>query len=77
MIKRLIQLRLCDEVKYPSLGSYGDLEKTAELQEITRKEGFSVDLLLPSNVTKISSEYIEYLKANFENNKISYGKIAE
>lgn len=77
MLKRFIQLGLCDKAKYPGLRSYGDLEKTAELQEITRKEGFSIDLLLPSNVTKISSEYIEYSKANFENNKISYGKLAE
>lgn len=77
MVKRLIQLGLCDKSKYAYLRDYGSIQKAQELQEITRKEGFSSDLLMPSNVTAISREYIEYSKANFESNKISYGKIAE
>lgn len=77
MVKKLIQLGLCDIDRNTYLRDYGSLEKTQELQEITKKEGLSINLLLPSNVISVSREYIEYSKANYESKKISYKKIAE
>ena len=40
MVKRLIQLNLCDKIKHALLRDYGSIEKAKELQEI-KKNGKS------------------------------------
>lgn len=77
MLKQLIQLRLCDEKLYESLLCYQSLEKASELKKITLMEGYSTELIEPSNIKSISTEYIEVLRRNFEENRISFGKLEE
>ncbi len=77
MLKRLIQLDLCDISLYERLSTYGTLDKKEELREITKTEGYDISLIIPSNVSYVSKEYLEIAKQNYENGKISYGKITE
>ena len=77
MLKQLIQLRLCDEKLYEPLLCYQSLEKASELEKITFMEGYSTEFIKPSNIKNISTEYIEVVRRNFEENKISYGKLEE
>lgn len=77
MLKRLIQLDLCDINLYDSLAEYGALAKKEELREITKTEGYDISLIIPSNVSYVSKEYLEIAKQNYEKGKISYGKITE
>ena len=72
MLKRLIQLNLCSLNKYPDLVEICSLEKEYELQSITKEEGYNIDLIIPSRENYIPKEYIIYVKANYENGKISY-----
>lgn len=76
MLKRLVQLGLCDISLYDELKEYGSIEKKEELQEITKLEGYDISLIIPSNVSYISKEYLEIARTNYENGKISYGKIS-
>lgn len=76
MLKRLVQLGLCDISLYDELKEYGSIEKKEELQEITQLEGYDISLIIPSNVSYISKEYLEIARTNYENGKISYGKIS-
>ncbi|NLY77251.1 MAG: ImmA/IrrE family metallo-endopeptidase [Tissierellia bacterium] len=75
MLKRLIQLKLCAEDKYFSLLEIASLENKDKLQSLTREEGYSIDLIVPSEVTYIPKEYLVYVKANYENGKISYEEL--
>lgn len=77
MLKRLIQLDLCDVSLYEKLVEYGSLEKKEVLREVTKKEGYDISLIVPSNVTFIPKEYIEIAKMNYEKGKISYGKFTQ
>lgn len=77
MLKRLIQLDLCDINLYERLVEYGTLEKKEELREITKTEGYDISLIVPSNISYVSKEYLEIAKQNYEKGKISYGKITE
>lgn len=77
MLKQLIQLRLCDEKLYEPLLYYQVLEKADVLEKITQMEGYSAELIKPSKIKSISTEYIEIVRRNFEDNKISYGKLEE
>lgn len=77
MLKKLIQLNLCDISLYDQLLSYGSLEKKEELREMTRKEGYDISLITSSNILSVSKEYLEMAKKNYENGKISYGKITQ
>jgi len=77
MLKQLVQLRLCDEKLYEPLVYYQSLEMASELKKITLMEGYSTELINPSNIKSISTEYIEVVRRNFEENKISYGKLEE
>ena len=70
MLKRLVNLRLC--TKYEGLLKYSTLEYADKLQQITNKEGYNIDLIVPSRVTRIPDEYIEFVKSNYENGLISY-----
>lgn len=76
MLKRLIQLNLCDRNLYKKLVEYGSVEKKEILREITKKEGYDISLIIPSNITFIPKEYIEIAKMNYEKGKISYGRLA-
>ena len=77
MLKQLIQLKLCDEKLYEPLLKFQALEKADELKKITLMEGYSTELIKPSEVRSISTEYIEIVRRNYEDNKISYGKLEE
>lgn len=77
MLKRLIQLNLCAVKRYEFLRDYGSLERTEELQKITRREGYEIHLIQPSLITSISDEYIQATRSNFEKKNISYGKLFE
>lgn len=72
MLKRLIQLCLCSPDIYTELVEICTLENKDMLQELTKKEGYSIDLIIPSKKTYISKQYIEFVKSNYENKDISY-----
>lgn len=72
MLKRLIQLYMCSIDKYEELEDICSPESIEQLQSLTRREGYSVDLITPSMKTYIPIEYIEFLKANYERGNISY-----
>jgi len=72
MLKRLIQLNLCSIDKYEELVDICSLENTEELQSLTRREGYSIDLITPSRETYVPKEYIEFIKTNYERGNISY-----
>ncbi|AST58066.1 Zn peptidase [Thermoanaerobacterium thermosaccharolyticum] len=72
MLKRLIQLNLCSIDKYEELIDICSLEKTEMLQSLTRREGYSIDLITPSKETYVPKEYIEFVKTNYERGNISY-----
>ncbi|MBE0069604.1 ImmA/IrrE family metallo-endopeptidase [Thermoanaerobacterium thermosaccharolyticum] len=72
MLKRLIQLDLCSIDKYEELVDICSLEKTEMLQSLTRREGYSIDLITPSKETYVPKEYIEFVKTNYERGNISY-----
>jgi Zn-dependent peptidase ImmA (M78 family) len=77
MLKRLIQLDLCEINLYESLAEYGTLAKKEELRNITKTEGYEISLILPTNISYVSREYLEIAKQNYEKGKISYGKITQ
>jgi hypothetical protein len=77
MLKKLIQLVLCDESKYKYLRDYASKERAQELQELTKKEGYNTSLITPSMVTSIPTTYIENVKENYESEKISYTKLQQ
>ncbi|TZE82091.1 ImmA/IrrE family metallo-endopeptidase [Calorimonas adulescens] len=72
MLKRLIQLNLCSIDKYEELVDICSLENTEQLQSLTRREGYSIDLITPSKETYVPKEYIEFVKTNYERGNISY-----
>jgi len=72
MLKRLIQLGLCSIDKYEELVKICSIENTEKLQSLTKREGYSTDLINPSKITYISKEYIEFVKSNYERGNISY-----
>lgn len=76
MLKRLIQLNLCDIKLYDRLVAYGSLEKKEELREITKLEGYDISLIIPSKISYVSKEYLEVAKKNYEKGITSYGRIA-
>lgn len=76
MLKRLIQLNLCSRDKYGELVQICSLENKELLQSLTRKEGYDIDLIIPSKVSYIPKEYIEFIKSNYENQTISYKNMA-
>ena len=72
MLKRLIQLDLCSKGKYEELVQICSIENKEKLQSLTKREGYSTELIVPSKATDISKEYIEYVKNNYERGNISY-----
>lgn len=77
MLKRLVQLNLCDINLYDSLVHYGSLEMKEVLRDITKTEGYDISLIIPSNSYYISKEYLELVKSNYEKSIISYGKLEQ
>lgn len=77
MLKRLIQLNLCSMAKYSELVEISSLENKDKLQSLTKEEGYNIDLIIPSKENYIPHEYIMYVKANYENGKISYDELKE
>ena len=75
MLKRLVQLNLCERNKYDSLSEICSLENADKLQLLTKKEGYDIKLIIPSNEKFIPKEYIEYIKTNYENNRISFNNM--
>ena len=63
MLKRLIQLELCSTSKYEELDDICLLENTEQLQSLTIREGYNIDLIVPSRTTYVSKEYIEFIKS--------------
>ncbi|MCR4431090.1 MAG: hypothetical protein NUV45_08750 [Tepidanaerobacteraceae bacterium] len=45
---------------------------TEQLQSLTIREGYSIDLITPSKETYVPKEYIEFIKTNYERGNISY-----
>lgn len=77
MLKRLVQLKLCDESLFGELALMGSMENKDKLQDITIKQGYTKDLIIPSNKEYISREYIEVSRKNYEEGKISFTKLKE
>ena len=77
MLKMLIQLDLCDASRYEYLREYASLDNKLKLQELTRKEGLDISLIVPSYITSIPKEYLEIVKQNYETEKISFGKLQQ
>jgi len=75
MLKRLVQLNLCSSKKYFDLIDIASLENKEKLQALTREEGYSLDLIVPSRVTYIPKEYLIYVKSNYENGKVTYEEL--
>jgi hypothetical protein len=55
----MIYLDLCDINLYDSLAEYDSLDKKEELREITKTEGYDISLIIPSNVSYLSKEYLK------------------
>lgn len=72
MLKRLIQLDLCSIDKYNELVKICSIENAEQLQSLTKREGYIIDLIIPSKVKYISKEYIEFVKSNYERGNISF-----
>ena len=72
MLKRLIQLNLCSIDKYDKLVEICSLENMEQIQSLTIREGYSIDLITPSRETYVPKEYIEFVKTNYERGNISY-----
>ena len=72
MLKRLIQLDLCSINKYEELVDICSLENMEQLQSLTKREGYSIELIIPSKETYVPTEYIEFVKGNYEIGNISY-----
>lgn len=75
MLKRLVQLNLCSSKKYFDLIDIASLENKEKLQALTREEGYSLDLIVPSKETYIPKEYLIYVKSNYENGKVTYEEL--
>ena len=75
MLKRLVNLSLCQRNNYESLLEICSLENADKLQELTKKEGYDIKLIIPSKEKFIPKEYIEYIKTNYENKKISFNNM--
>ena len=75
MLKRLIQLNLCSLNKYSELIDIASLENKDKLQSLTKEEGYSINLIVPSKENYVPKEYLIYIKANYENKKISYNEL--
>ncbi len=72
MLKRLIQLDLSCINKYEELVDICSLENMEQLQSLTQREGYSIELIIPTKETYAPIEYIEYVKSNYERGHISY-----
>ena len=77
MLKRLLQLDLCSNEMYGELVKFCTLENESKLQALTKEEGFTIDLIVPSKENYIPEEYIVYVKANYKNRKISHDDLRE
>lgn len=75
MLKRLVYLNLCDIDLYESLCQYCSVENADLLQDLTKKEGYSCDLIKKSYSQYVSKEYEEIIRRNFESGKISYKRL--
>lgn len=75
MLKRLIQLGLCSIYKYEELLDICSLQNAEKLQVLTRKEGYDISLIVPSKRYYIPQQYIEFVKSNYENKKISFNNM--
>ena len=72
MLKRLVQIDLCSIDKYEELADICSLKNTKQLQLLTVREGYDIDLIIPSKETYVPKEYIEFVKSNYERGNISY-----
>lgn len=72
MLKRLIQLDLCSLDRYEELLEICAQGNEEMLQSLTRQEGYAIDLIVPSKVTYVPREYIEFIRTNYERGNISY-----
>ena len=72
MLKRLIQFDLCSISKYEELADICSLENMGKLQSLTKREGYSIELIIPSKKTYVPPEYIGFVKSNYERGNISY-----
>lgn len=72
MLKRLIQLDLCSIDKYEELVDICSLKNEEQLQSLTIREGYNIDLITPSKETYVPTEYIEFIKRNYEKGNVSY-----
>lgn len=52
----------CDINLYETLAEYGTLAKKEELRETTKTEGYDISLIVPSNASYVSKEYVEITK---------------
>ena len=72
MLKRLIQLGVCSINKYEELVDICLLNNMEQLQSLTKREGYNIELIIPSKKTYVPTEYKEFVKSNYERGNISY-----
>lgn len=75
MLKRLYQLKLCNEVRREYLRQYGEQQYKDSLINVMQSEGSDMALIEPSNEISISSEYLDAVKENYARQKISFGSL--
>lgn len=75
MLKRMLHLGLCNQQHYEKLREFGGVPSAHLLRQLTIEEGFECDLIEPSHASAISAEYLQSVRKNYENGKISFGKL--
>lgn len=76
MLKRILQLGLCDISEYDFLVDYCSLENADILGKLTLNEGFDTKLIKPSMTVSIPRRYIDLFIDNYKDGFISYAKFS-
>jgi Zn-dependent peptidase ImmA (M78 family) len=72
MLIRLIQLDLCSTNKYGELADICSLDNTEQLRDLVKREGYGIELIIPSKELYVPRVYLEFIKSNYERGNISY-----
>lgn len=71
ILMRCLQLKLISLEVFNDLAQYGSLEKKQELQDLTRDNGYNINLLIPTNEISVSRKFVDFAFDNFKDGKIS------
>jgi Zn-dependent peptidase ImmA (M78 family) len=75
MLVKLFQFGYIVEAQFEKLKKMGRIEEQTNLLNLTKKQGFNTDLILPTNDSSIPDKFIHYIIDNYDNKKISYGRL--